>query len=57
MIYTVPNSSLNKILLVGVVGLSLAAAFLCPQAAALDPHRLMSQFGHTAWRTQDGLVI
>jgi len=28
MVYTVPNSSLNKILLVGVVGLSLAAAFL-----------------------------
>jgi len=56
MIYTVPNSSLNKILLVSVVGLSLAAAFLCPEAAALDPHRLMSQYGHTAWRTQDGLV-
>ena len=46
----------RKILLVSVVGLSLAAAFLCPEAAALDPHSLMSQYGHTAWRTQDGLV-
>ncbi|HLB92010.1 MAG TPA: hypothetical protein VJK27_06700, partial [Terriglobales bacterium] len=22
--------------------------------AALDPHTLISQYGHTAWRTQDG---
>jgi ligand-binding sensor domain-containing protein len=24
--------------------------------AAVDPHRLISQYGHTAWRTQDGFL-
>src|SRR5215813_13223093 len=26
------------------------------QMAAVDPHRLISQYGHTAWRTQDGFL-
>jgi len=26
------------------------------QVAAVDPHRLLSQYAHTAWRTQDGLL-
>ena len=24
--------------------------------AAVDPHRMISQYGHTAWRTQDGFL-
>jgi ligand-binding sensor domain-containing protein len=26
------------------------------QVAAVDPHRMISQYGHTAWRTQDGFL-
>jgi signal transduction histidine kinase/ligand-binding sensor domain-containing protein len=29
--------------------------FLTGTASALDPHRLISQYGHTVWRVQDGL--
>jgi len=28
--------------------------FLAGTASALDPHRLISQYAHTVWRTQDG---
>jgi len=28
----------------------------CPWASALDPSRLISQYGHTAWRIQDGYI-
>ena len=28
--------------------------FLAPEVRALDPHTLISQYGHLAWRTQDG---
>jgi signal transduction histidine kinase/ligand-binding sensor domain-containing protein len=30
--------------------------FLSAQAHALDPNRRISQYGHTAWRVQDGVV-
>lgn len=56
MARTVPDNPLKRALLVGLAGTWIAAALLCPGAAGLDPHRLMTQFGHTAWRTQDGLV-
>ena len=32
----------------------LLAAVVCTGAFALDPSRHISQYGHTAWRTQDG---
>ena len=37
----------------------LAAGFLlfAAQAHALDPNRLISQYGHTTWRAQDGVVV
>lgn len=38
----------------GMLGLSLLLAFLGCAALALDPSRQISQYGHTAWRTQDG---
>jgi len=56
MIRTVPDNSLNRALLLSFAGFWLAAALLRPNAAALDPHRLISQYGHTAWRTQDGAL-
>jgi signal transduction histidine kinase/ligand-binding sensor domain-containing protein len=34
---------------------SVLQLFLTGTAAALDPHRLISQYGHSAWRVQDGL--
>ena len=33
---------------------SLLPLFLTGTAAALDPHRLISQYAHTVWRVQDG---
>jgi signal transduction histidine kinase/ligand-binding sensor domain-containing protein len=30
--------------------------FLAGSASALDPHRLISQYAHTVWRTQDGFA-
>jgi signal transduction histidine kinase/ligand-binding sensor domain-containing protein len=33
---------------------SLLLLFLTETATALDPHRLISQYAHTAWRVQDG---
>jgi signal transduction histidine kinase/ligand-binding sensor domain-containing protein len=33
----------------------LVLLFLSGTASALDPHRLISQYAHTAWRVQDGL--
>src|SRR5262245_33936078 len=33
-----------------------AAWVLTGTAWALDPHRHVTQFGHTAWRTQDGFI-
>jgi signal transduction histidine kinase/ligand-binding sensor domain-containing protein len=33
---------------------SLLLLFLSGTASALDPHRLISQYAHTVWRTQDG---
>jgi len=32
----------------------LLLLFLAGRAAALDPHRLISQYAHTVWRIQDG---
>jgi signal transduction histidine kinase/ligand-binding sensor domain-containing protein len=44
-------------------GISISRAFCAlfllvwgTPALALDPHRLISQYGHTAWRIQDGYV-
>jgi signal transduction histidine kinase/ligand-binding sensor domain-containing protein len=34
---------------------SVLLLFLTGTASALDPHRLISQYAHTAWRVQDGL--
>jgi len=34
---------------------SISSLFL-PQAHALDPTRLISQYGHTVWRIDDGVV-
>jgi signal transduction histidine kinase/ligand-binding sensor domain-containing protein len=34
----------------------LLSLLMCPPASALDPNRKISQYGHTAWRTQDGFV-
>jgi signal transduction histidine kinase/ligand-binding sensor domain-containing protein len=33
---------------------SFLLPFLTGTASALDPHRLISQYAHTVWRTQDG---
>jgi ligand-binding sensor domain-containing protein/signal transduction histidine kinase len=33
---------------------SLLLLFLAGTASALDPHRLISQYAHTTWRSQDG---
>jgi signal transduction histidine kinase/ligand-binding sensor domain-containing protein len=33
---------------------SILLLFLAGTASALDPHRLISQYAHTVWRTQDG---
>jgi signal transduction histidine kinase len=38
-----------------VGGIFLLAAFLCRSGAALDPGRQINQYGHTAWRMQDGV--
>lgn len=35
---------------------TIGPALLQMNAYALDPNRLMSQYGHTVWRTQDGIV-
>jgi signal transduction histidine kinase/ligand-binding sensor domain-containing protein len=56
MIRTFSDSFLCKVPLLGIAFFSLAAAIVCLDAAALDPHRLLTQYGHTAWRTQDGFV-
>src|SRR5271154_2675392 len=32
----------------------LLGALLCASAAALDPSKQLTQYAHTAWRTQDG---
>jgi signal transduction histidine kinase/ligand-binding sensor domain-containing protein len=32
----------------------LVGAVVCAQAAALDPGKRLTQYAHTAWRTQDG---
>jgi signal transduction histidine kinase/ligand-binding sensor domain-containing protein len=44
-----------------LLNLSLSRGFfllfvLAATAWAVDPHTLISQYGHTAWRTQDGIV-
>jgi signal transduction histidine kinase/ligand-binding sensor domain-containing protein len=36
--------------------LLLTCLFASLQLAALNPHTLLSQYGHTAWRAQDGFV-
>jgi ligand-binding sensor domain-containing protein len=36
--------------------LTVFLLFSTVKVAAVDPHRLISQYGHTAWRTQDGLL-
>jgi hypothetical protein len=39
--------------------LSLLAIFFFAsvgRTTALDPHTLISQYGHTAWRAQDGVI-
>jgi signal transduction histidine kinase/ligand-binding sensor domain-containing protein len=33
---------------------SVLLLFLAGTASALDPHRMISQYAHTVWRTQDG---
>jgi len=42
-------------ILLWVGGIFLPAGFLCSSGAALDPGRRISQYGHTAWRLQDGV--
>src|ERR1700685_3798256 len=37
------------------VATCLFSALLCRPASALDPNRKISQYGHTAWRIQDGV--
>jgi signal transduction histidine kinase/ligand-binding sensor domain-containing protein len=54
MICNLSNSSLSKVVLFASVGFWLAAVSPCPLARALDPHRQITQYGHTAWRVQDG---
>ena len=39
----------------GLLAFLLCVAW-CPWASALDPSRLISQYGHTAWRIQDGYI-
>jgi signal transduction histidine kinase/ligand-binding sensor domain-containing protein len=36
--------------------LSVFYLFPSPRMAALDPHTLISQYAHTAWRIQDGFI-
>ncbi|HEX7315675.1 MAG TPA: triple tyrosine motif-containing protein [Pyrinomonadaceae bacterium] len=43
-------------LFASVFGCCFLGLFVCRPAHALDPKRKISQYGHTAWRTQDGLV-
>lgn len=43
-------------LFASVFGCCLLSLIACRPANALDPKRKISQYGHTAWRTQDGLV-
>ena len=57
MARTVFNRSSSTRLLVYLTGLWLATVLLCPDAEAVDPHTLLSQYGHTAWRTQDGFGV
>ena len=40
--------------MLAIGGVFLAAIWLSRDARALDPHRQITQYGHTAWRTQDG---
>jgi signal transduction histidine kinase/ligand-binding sensor domain-containing protein len=37
------------------VATCLFSALMCRPASALDPNRKISQYGHTAWRIQDGV--
>src|ERR1700685_247376 len=39
-----------------IAPLTMFLLFSTVQVAAVDPHRLISQDGRTAWRTQDGLL-
>ena len=39
----------------GLWALIIVAVALAASAAALDPERAISQYGHTAWRVQDGV--
>jgi signal transduction histidine kinase/ligand-binding sensor domain-containing protein len=46
----------------GLLNLSLSRVFfllfvLAATAWAVDPHTLISQYGHTAWRNQDGFAL
>jgi signal transduction histidine kinase/ligand-binding sensor domain-containing protein len=43
-------------LFASVFGCCLLGLAACRPANALDPRRKISQYGHTAWRTQDGSV-
>jgi len=47
------SSKIRIMLWVG--GIFLPAVFLCRSSAALDPGRQINQYGHTAWRMQDGM--
>jgi ligand-binding sensor domain-containing protein len=38
-----------------ILGFCLCSALFCIRANALDPTRQISQYGHTAWRIQDGV--
>jgi signal transduction histidine kinase/ligand-binding sensor domain-containing protein len=38
------------------LGCGLCTLFLCNPAAGLTPDRPISQYAHTAWRVQDGLI-
>ena len=52
-----PDSAIRRVsrVLLALV-LPLALLFYVSSLWALDPHKRISQYGHTAWRTQDGVV-
>jgi signal transduction histidine kinase/ligand-binding sensor domain-containing protein len=48
----IKQSAIARALVFWVIFGTLSAV----QMAAVDPHRLITQYGHTAWRVQDGLL-
>ena len=39
------------------MALLLVIVMQSPRSSALDPHQFISQYGHTAWRVQDGVFL